>query len=261
MKKQFLAVISMSAVLILTGNVYAAQNSQGSTGNQVQQQTQVVNQGVTTQVQTETNNQIQSGNNVNQGDSGNGLQAQEQLQEQTQEQLQDGTGSGNQVQNQNQVNNTQSGQDGNGIQAQFGSEDAQQRRSQVSNAVQEMLQVAERNGGIGEQIRIIAQAQNQNQVRIEESLEKVQNRSGFVKFFVGPNYGEIKNTAKIVEQNREQIQQLNQTMSQITNQADQQVLAEQIQVIEQANLAIENALRESQKGFSLFGWAFRLFSR
>ncbi len=130
--------------------------------------------------------------------------------------------------------------------------------SQVSNAVQEMIQIAERNSGIGQQIKTIAQAQNQNQIKLEESLGKVQNRSGFVKFFVGPNYGEINNAQKIIEQNREQIQQLNQTMSQIANQSDQQTLTEQIKILEQSNIDIESALRNSEKGFSLLGWAFRL---
>ena len=184
--------------------------------------------------------QVQSGNTVNQNDTGTGTQ----VQQQEQQQLQDGTGDGEQVQNQNQV--------------QGGSENSQQRMSQVSNAVQEMIQIAERNSGIGQQIKTIAQAQNQNQIKLEESLGKVQNRSGFVKFFVGPNYGEINNAQKIIEQNREQIQQLNQTMSQIANQSDQQTLTEQIKILEQSNIDIESALRNSEKGFSLLGWAFRL---
>jgi len=136
-----------------------------------------------------------------------------------------------------------------------------QRRSQVANAVQEMLQVAERNGGIGEQIRTIAQNQNQNQEKIEDSLTKVQKRNTFTRFIVGPNYGEINNTQKILEQNRQHIEQLNQIKDQIIDQVDQQQLLEQIQALEQTNLEVESSLGEAQKGFSLLGWLFKAFSR
>lgn len=47
-------------------------------------------------------------------------------------------------------------------------------RAQVANAVQEMLQVAERNEEFGQQIKTIAQNHNQNQEKIEASLQKTQ---------------------------------------------------------------------------------------
>ncbi len=136
-----------------------------------------------------------------------------------------------------------------------------QRRSRVANAVQEMLQVAERNGGVGEQIRTIAQNQNQNQEKIESSLTKVQNRNSLTRFIAGPNYGEINNAQKILEQNRQHIEQLNQIKNQIANQVDQQQIIEQIQVLEQSNSEVESFLTEAQKGFSLLGWLFKAFSK
>jgi len=136
---------------------------------------------------------------------------------------------------------------------------AEQRRSEVANAVQEILQVAEKDSGIGEQVKIIAQTQTQNQEKLETSLQKVQSRSGFAKFFVGPNYGEINNAKKLLEQNREQIKQLGQIKNQLANQDDQQKLTEQVQLLEQSNQEIENSLNTLQRGFSLFGWIFRLF--
>jgi len=133
----------------------------------------------------------------------------------------------------------------------------------VANAAQEMLQMADRNeeNGIGQQVRTIAQTQTQNHEKLEVSLQKVQGRNGLVKFFIGPNYGEINSAKKTLEQNREQIKQLSQVKNQLANEGDQQTLTEQIQLLEQANLEIENSLDVSQKGFSLFGWMFRLFSK
>lgn len=138
---------------------------------------------------------------------------------------------------------------------------SEQRRSEVANAVQLMLQVADREGGIGEQVRLIAQNQNKNQEEIENNLEQVENRGGVAKFLIGPNYGQINKAEKLLEQNRENISQLNEIKTQLTNEADVQIIANQIEVLEQANLQIENSLQNAEKGFSLFGWMFKLLSK
>ncbi len=293
MKNKILVVGVFALAFVFAISVYAVdQNSDARTGNQVQEQTQITNQGEDSQIQMQNNEQVQAeinagtGNQVqqqtqitNQGEdsqiriqnneqvqaganAGTGTEAQ--IQQQSQQQLQDGTGAGNQVQNQvqnqgetNQLQNSEQRQ----TQAQENSALAEKRRSQVANAVQEILQIAERNGGIGQQVKTIAQTQIQNQEKLEASLQKIQSRSGFTKFFIGPNYSEINNAKKILEQNREQIKQLNQVKNQLVNQGDVQNLTLQIQTLEQANLEIENSLLTAQKGFSLFGWVFRLFSK
>ncbi|MBU4353427.1 hypothetical protein L6251_03110 [Candidatus Parcubacteria bacterium] len=231
MKNKILSAGVLAMTFVIAGNACAAsKNIDSDIGNQAKQQAQQQSQDM-----SETGDQNQNQNQV-------------QNQNQTQNQ-----GEANQIQN-NEQEGTQS-------QNKSGSVVAEQRRSKVANAVQEMLQVAERNGGIGQQVRTIAQTQNQNQEKLEASLQKVQSRSELVKFFVGPNYGEINSAKKILEQNREQINQLNQVKNQLASQGDQQQLMEQIQTLEQASLEIENSLGTAQKGFSLFGWMFRLFAR
>jgi len=239
----------MAGVLAMTfalaGNAYAVgqnSNSGTGTGNQVEQQTQTANQGEANQIKTQNSEQVQNGTGSQTG-TGNQVQNQNQVKNQ---------GETNQIQT-NEQNGTQNGNT-------TGSAVAEQRRSKVANAVQEMLQMADRNGGIGQQVKTIAQTQTQNQEKLETSLQKIQSRSGFAKFFIGTNYGEISNAKKILEQNKEQIKQLNQVKNQLANQSDAQNLTQQIQTLEQANLEIENSLGTAQKGFSLFGWMFRMFS-
>ncbi|MFA6194787.1 MAG: hypothetical protein WC719_03530 [Patescibacteria group bacterium] len=294
-KKILVAGIAVTAIA-LAGGVYAASQSGVTAQAQVktQVQAQTANQGEETNVQTMTEERIQSGDAVNQA----APKAVAPVQTQVQQKLQDGSGAGSQVKAQvqtvnqganaqNQAGNNaqvqagnaaQSGtssavqarqqaqqklQDGSGTstqaQNQSGSAIAQQRRSQVASAVQTMLQISERNGGIGQQIKTIAQAQTQNQEKIETSLAKVQNRGALAKFFFGPNYGEINNAEKTLEQNREQIKQLNQVKNLLANQGDQQQLTEQINLLERANLEIGESLAKAQEGASLFGWLNRLF--
>lgn len=174
------------------------------------------------------------------------------------------------VMNQGEATQVQS-QEQNLVQTQDGSVDktnsgksadnsSEQRKSQVANAVQAMLQVADRSGGIGQQVRVIAQNQVQNEAQLENGVDKIQSRSGFVKLLIGPDYGEIKNAQRLLEQNREQIRQLNQLRTQLSNQGDQQQLSQQISLLEQNNQQLETILDDAQGGFSFFGWLNRLLS-
>lgn len=265
MKKQILLVSVLLTVVVLAGAaVYAAgqyNNDEMAAGNQGEDaQSQAQSQQQTGGGISDSNQTQQQTQTSNQGEDN-------QIQTQTQQQLMDNSAENNQMQNQKQIQNqgedsqiqtqeqeTSQAGSGNGLQI------AEQRRSVVANAIQEMLQVAEKNKGIGQQVKTIAQTQTQSQEKLEVSLQKVQSRNKFVKFFIGPNYSEIDNAKKLLEQNHEQIQQLNQIKNQLSNKADQQTLTEQLQVLEQANLEIENSLNLSQKGFSLLGWLFRFFA-
>jgi len=241
MKNKTIIFGMLAASLIIAGGVYAA--GQGNNAG-------ATNQNSPVQIQAQT---------ATQSENGTVVQAGAQVQQQERQQLQDGSEAGGQVQEQNQVRAVMA-EDVNGD-GQVGQVNGNQRRSQVANAVQVMLQVADRDTGIGEQVRAIAQTQTQNQDRLEVSLDKVQSRNAFTKFFIGPNYGEINNVKRNLEQNREQVRLLNQLNTQVANQGDQQQLMEQVRVLEQANAEIESSLGVVENGFSLLGWMFRLFAK
>lgn len=137
--------------------------------------------------------------------------------------------------------------------------ESEERKSAVALAVQEMLQVADRVGGIGEQVRVVAQNQVKVQAELETKLENIEKQSGLSKFFFGPKYGEIKVAKEILVQNREQITQLNELKLEISNEADQKILMEQIELLERANMEIEASIDASKNSFSLFGWLAKVF--
>lgn len=265
MRNKILKTSFLAAIFSLAGNAYAVGQNGGAVagtgvGAQTQEQVRVSNQGENTQIQAQNSQQSQGGAvDPNGAGTGSGMRVQQQMQQGQQ----DEDRTGNQIQNQtkNQGENKQIKVEEKKGQGTRGNATAEQRRSRVADAVQQMLRVADRDGGIGQQVRNIAQTQNQNQEKLETGLQKIESRGGFAKFFVGPNYGEINNMQKILEQNREQIKQLNQIKSQLSNQDDVQAFAEQIQILEQANLQIENSLQNAQKGFSLFGFMFKMFSK
>ena len=237
MKNKILTASVLIIGLTLAGYTFAAAQTTGSgSGNKEQEQTQTANQGEDGQLKIQIQNVEQEGNSEHVGSST------------ANQNREKNEGEDSQIKNQEQEGSN-------------ATSTALQRRSEVANAVQQMLQVADRNGGIGQQVKTIAQTQTQNQDKLETSLQKAENRNGFVKFLIGPNYGEINNAQKLLAQNQEQIAQLTQLKNQLTNQSDAQILDQQIQVLEQTNLQIENSLQNAQGGFSLLGWMFRLFSK
>ena len=210
----------------------------------------VQNQGEEQKIQSQETEQIEAGKNINSGDDNSGNNDKGENETGAKQTI--GIGSEDSSENgqkvQNQINQNQENQ-------------GEQRRSRVANAVQEMLAVAERNPGIGQQVRTIAQNQNQEQEEMENALEVTKKRSGVVKFFIGPNYKELKKVEDRIENHKNRLEELKGLRAQLENSADAEVLTQQIQIMEQIGAELENEVNEEKQGISLFGWLFRWMAK
>lgn len=193
-------------------------------GEQNKEQIQTINQGEAQQLMNQNQNQ-------NEGAQTSGS---------------DDKGEGNMEQNQNQEQN-------------FNSEDY---KSVVANFVQSLIKVADRQqNGIGEQVREIAQEQNQSKEKVAESIEAVQSRSKIRAFFFGTdfkNIGQLRSEMTITENN---LEQLDQVMDQISNQIDKTEIQNQIQELTQERERINQFVEDNEKQFSLLGWFVKLFAK
>jgi hypothetical protein len=222
----------LAFVFIFAVNVYAVgQSSNVGTGNEVQQQQQTANQGEDNQIQT-----------------------------QTQEQTQSGSGTGEQVQNQNQNQEQVQQQNQEQTQVQQGQINAEQHRSTVANFVQSLNGIADREAGIGQQVKTIAQQQNQSASTAIQAMEKVQTRSKVKTFFFGTDYKNLGTLRSEMVQTRSRLEQLNQLMENVQNEGDQTELQNQIQTLEQEQVKIESFIKAQEGKFSLFGWLVKLFN-
>ena len=221
-------IVSLCCVFLFSCNLVLAQQSQG------QQGIHDAGTGITDSELKESN----------QG-TGQGLDGQDPTPE-----LYQGNGQGG------QGVDDQSGQG-----SQMGSGTSEVRRSRVANAVQSMLEVAERNQGIGQQVRNIAQNQVQVQEQAEEALEKAQARKGFMKFLIGPDYSQLKTAEDRLEQHNQNLEELKVLRGDIEDDADAVLFDDQIKVMEDIKGELENAIEENSAGFSLFGWMNRMFNR
>jgi len=138
---------------------------------------------------------------------------------------------------------------------------AQEKMSTVANKVDELLMIKTTQGGIGEQVKKLAQAQKQAQVEIEGELDKVNGRGNLIKALIGPNYGALKNAEKIMEQNQLRIKELSQLQIQLTSQADITLVQATIQALTEQNTALQDQVVLETQSKSMFGWLFKLFAK
>lgn len=140
-----------------------------------------------------------------------------------------------------------------------GQANAEEHRSVVANFVQELLQVANREGGIGEQVREVAREQNEATEDTVQAMENAQNRNRVRTFFFGPDYKNLGQLRSEMVQVRNRIAQLNRLAEKAEGEDSKLALEEQIQEMEQEQTRIENFIKENEEKFSLFGWVKKLF--
>ncbi|MFH1280237.1 MAG: hypothetical protein ABII08_01325 [Candidatus Beckwithbacteria bacterium] len=179
---------------------------------------------------------------------------------------------GAQVQNQNQVKTQNAGEDSQlqvNTQEQESqgmpkgesprSETAKENMSVVAQKIEELLTTKTTEGGIGEQVKQIAQEQTQAQDQIQTELAKVDSRGGLLKSLIGPNYQALKNMQKQREQNQLRIQQLEQMKNQLINLGEITMVQETIQALTEQDTALQDRIALEEQTGSLLGWLFKLF--
>jgi len=139
---------------------------------------------------------------------------------------------------------------------------AEEHRSVVANFVQSLLNVADREeGGIGQQVRVIAQQQNDSENTTTQAIEKVEKRNKIKTFLIGSDYKNLGALRSEMVHTRNRLEQLNRLMENIENEGDRTEIQNRIQELEQERTRIENFIKAQEGKFSLFGWLLKLFNK
>jgi len=72
-----------------------------------------------------------------------------------------------------------------------GMEMSQKHKSKVTNVVQELREIAGKDQVVGEEIRVVAQEQEQSNERAIKAIENIETRGGFKTFLIGTDYKNI----------------------------------------------------------------------
>lgn len=130
-----------------------------------------------------------------------------------------------------------------------------EHRSRMANFVQSLVHSADRlQGGIGENIRVIAREQNEAKERVGQALEAIENRGKVKSFLIGSDYKNIGQVRSEMVSLRNRLEQLNRLIERVENEGERTELQSQIREMEQERERIENFLKQKENQFSLFGW-------
>jgi flagellin-like hook-associated protein FlgL len=138
---------------------------------------------------------------------------------------------------------------------------AEEHRSTVASFVKSLQDVADIEGesGIGDQVRVVAQAQNDSASTSAEAITKVKNRSKWQTFLFGSDYKNLGKLRSEMVTTQNNIDQLNNLITKAKYNMDKAELTNQIKVLENTKTEIEAFIKTKESSFSLLGWLVKPF--
>ena len=177
------------------------------------------------------------------------------------------TPTGNQVKNENQVKTQNQGEEKElSVKTQEQEvekidESVTQSFTKVSDQVQNLIETVGAKGGIGTQVREIAQSQVKLQDQIKLDLGKINSRGTLTKLMIGSDKKLVSSMEQKMEQNSVMIQQLEKLKLQTKNTGDVEQLQETIDLMIYQNTSLQNKVEKENKTNGLFGWFINFFNQ
>ncbi len=139
-------------------------------------------------------------------------------------------------------------------------DEADEYKNEVSKSVRNLKELGAVEDGIGKKVNVIAQAQNEVIPKVEKSIKDIKDRGELLKFFIGPKYGSISEIQTAIVENQTRVNVLAGLVAQTTDPVVKGVLQDQISALNQQNAKLQVFVTDSESGFSLLGWVFKMFS-
>ncbi len=134
-------------------------------------------------------------------------------------------------------------------------------RSTVATFVHSLLNVANRDGGIGTQVREIAKTQNDSATTTAEAIAKVEARGRVATFLIGSDYKNLGVIRSELATTTNSIDRLTKLLDKTTSATVRAELTADIEALKQERAKVEAFVTARETSFSLFGWFTKLFSR
>lgn len=134
-------------------------------------------------------------------------------------------------------------------------------RSAVATFVQNLLSLADREkGGIGEQVKTIAQQQNDSKDNVADRIDKVGDRSEFKTFLIGTDFKNIGELRSEMVTTGNQIDELKTLLDKTTDVTNKATLQSQIDALTLEQQKINDFIKTNESKISLLGWLVKLFN-
>jgi len=131
-------------------------------------------------------------------------------------------------------------------------------QNRIRLAVHALLASEDLIGGIGKNVSQIAREFNNSVEKTIRAEEKIKQRSGLIKFFLGGNKKAAEEIEQEVNKNQERIQQLHQLMDQCEcSEEVKSMVQEQIQNLEEEQNRLRQLAEEEKQNKGIFGWLLK----
>lgn len=138
---------------------------------------------------------------------------------------------------------------------------AEEHRSAVASFVQSLRNVANRAGGIGSEVRVVAQSQMDSASTSARAITTVETRSKLKTFLIGTDYKSIGQLRSEMATTTNNIAKLRKLADEATDASVKAELSAQITALEASQADLEAFVEAHESSFSLFGWFVKLFVR
>jgi len=131
---------------------------------------------------------------------------------------------------------------------------AEAHMSAVATFVQSLLAVANREGGIGAQVRAVAEAQNNTASTTAQAMAAIEARGKLRTFLFGTDYksiGQLRSDVTVTENNIAQLKAVLEKAASATTKVE---LTTQLKALEGAQAQLNAYIKANESSFSLFGW-------
>jgi len=134
-------------------------------------------------------------------------------------------------------------------------------RSTVSIFVKNLLDVANETGdGIGDEVRVIAQEQNDAKEKVSSAIDAIESRGGFKAFLIGTDYKNIGMIRSEMVKTQASIDKLNRAIEKMPT-STVATTSQEILNLTQEQERLNNFIKQNESKFSLFGWFAKLFNK
>jgi len=129
----------------------------------------------------------------------------------------------------------------------------------VSAFVHNLKTLADRSGGIGAQVRVIAQEQDQSASTTVEAMNKIEHRNALLSILFGTDGQSVVTLKAVLASTTQQILALQALASSTPDVALRADLNSQITVLQNEQAKLQAFVDTNDNRFSLFGWLLKMF--
>lgn len=164
---------------------------------------------------------------------------------------------GDDEQNQTETGSSSQGNSSNNETA--SNEEVLKQMIEVTRKAEVIITSNEMKGNLGNQAKIIAMDQKQDQLRIKGELLKIMNRSFVLKVLLGTDNLAVKNIENLVIQNEKRIADLNKIKSQMKVPNDIEMVQNVVKAVVQQNKSLNYLVTRERKSIGILGWFESIF--